>query len=60
MAHGRPQGFTTLYDADGNPISVFKMVGDSYRLAVEDEMTTRKLDDILEVLTEIRDLLSER
>jgi hypothetical protein len=52
MAHGYGDGLTTLYDEDGNPVSVTLEANGAYAIATRDERTVRLLAMILERLTE--------
>lgn len=56
MAHGLGTGITTLYDEDGNAYTVVQQ-GSEYQLLVVDRETTNKLDELIVLAGEIRDLL---
>lgn len=53
MAHGRPDGFTTLYDEAGNPVSVRMDPTTEYGLVVVDDRSRRLLEQILEEIKKL-------
>lgn len=51
MAHGLPNGYTTLFDEDGHPIDVALQPNGTYALAVYDMRARLVLEDIRKALT---------
>lgn len=58
MSHG-VANITTLYDADGNPVTV-ELVDNEYRVRTSDQRAQDSLDEIKILLVQLLDVLTKQ